>query len=158
MTSMEAYVMGWVFGRLTAAASSDIGGDLFLACQRPYSALARIMAAAHRQGLMTANLDAEIGSALADIDCIEPPMSGGSEACQPLERQGSWQLGYYAGKSGRPCSSVRFDIAAARRAKGMTQGELADAMGVDQPVISRWEAGKVDPTEENIAKLKELLR
>ncbi len=43
MTNREAYVFGWVFGRLNAAAyPQEIGGDLTLAAQRPYTALARI--------------------------------------------------------------------------------------------------------------------
>ena len=38
MTNREAYVFGWVFGRLNAAAyPQEIGGDLTLAAQRPYS-------------------------------------------------------------------------------------------------------------------------
>ena len=40
---------------------------------------------------------------------------------------------------------------------GVTQAQLADAMGVDQAVISRWESGKVSPNAENLKKLKELL-
>ena len=40
---------------------------------------------------------------------------------------------------------------------GVTQAQLADAMGVDQAVISRWESGRVSPNAENLAKLKELL-
>ena len=39
----------------------------------------------------------------------------------------------------------------------MTQVQLADAMGVEQAVISRWESGKVCPNKENLAKLKEIL-
>ena len=71
--------------------------------------------------------------------------------------QGAWQLGFFAGKGKRPLASAEFDIAAARKAKGLTQAQLADAMGVDQAVISRWESGKVSPNAENLAKLKELL-
>lgn len=107
MTQREAYVFGWVFGRLNAESKKN-----------------------------------------------------GSEECQPLEIQVSWQLGYYAGKSKRPLAreAFDFDIVAARKAKGMTQAQLADAMGVDQPVISRWESGKVSPNKENLAKLKEILQ
>lgn len=44
MTNREAYVFGWVFGRLNAAAyPQEIGGDLTLAAQRPYTALARVI-------------------------------------------------------------------------------------------------------------------
>lgn len=48
MTNREAYVFGWVFGRLNAAAyPQEIGGDLTLAAQRPYTALARVISDAH---------------------------------------------------------------------------------------------------------------
>ena len=49
------------------------------------------------------------------------------------------------------------DIAAARKAKGLTQAQLADAMDVNQAVISRWESGKVSPNAWNLDKLKEIL-
>ena len=53
MTNREAYVFGWVFGRLNAAAyPQEIGGDLTLAAQRPYTALARVISDAHRLGLL----------------------------------------------------------------------------------------------------------
>ena len=39
----------------------------------------------------------------------------------------------------------------------LTQAQLADAMGVDQAVISRWESGKVSPNAGNLDKLKEIL-
>lgn len=158
MTSREAYVFGWVFGRLNAESYPDqIGGDISLACARPYSANAKVIFSAQQKRLLTAEIDAQIGEALAEITSIEPPMENGSEKHQPLEIQGSWQLGYYAGKGKRPLASADFDIASARKAKKMTQVQLADAMGVEQAVISRWESGKVCPNKENLAKLKEIL-
>lgn len=39
----------------------------------------------------------------------------------------------------------------------MTQAQLADAMDVNQAVISRWESGKVSPNAWNLDKLKEIL-
>ena len=77
---------------------------------------------------------------------------------QPLELQGSWQLGYYAGKGKRPLATAEFDISNARRARKMTQAQLADAIGMDQAMISRWESGKVTPNKESMKKLKEILR
>ncbi len=159
MTSREAYVLGWVFGRLSRAAlPAEIGGDVALAAPRPYTANARIISDAHRAGLLKGKLDRQVGEALCEIRSVEAPMEGGSERYQPLEIQSSWQMGYYAGKGGIPLPPEEIDIAAARRAKGMTQAQLAEAMGVDQAVISRWESGKVHPNEENIRKLRKLLR
>ena len=158
MTNREAYVFGWVFGRLNADAfPQTVGGDVALAALRPYSANARAISDAHRLGILTGDLDRQIGEALCEINSIDPPMDGESEKHQPLEIQGAWQLGYYAGRGKRPLAAAGFDIAAARKAKKMTQTQLADAMGVDQAVISKWESGKVSPNRENLHRLKELL-
>lgn len=158
MTNREAYVFGWVFGRLSIEAfPEEIGGDVALAAARPYTANARIISDAHRLGLLTGDLDRQVGEALCEITSIDPPMEGGSEKYQPLEIQGSWQLGYFAGKGKRPLAEEKLDIAAARKAKKLTQAQLAEQMGVDQALISRWESGKVSPNKENLAKLKELL-
>lgn len=158
MTSREAYVFGWVFGRIRSEDSKDaIGGDVALAAQRPYSANARIIADAHRTGILTSELDHQIGEALCEISSIEPPMEGGSEKFQPLELQGSWQLGYYTGRGKLPLSPSGFDIPAARKAKKMTQAQLAEQMDVDQALVSRWESGKVSPNKENLTRLREIL-
>lgn len=158
MTNREAYVFGWVFGRLSIEAfPEEIGGDVALAAARPYTANARVISDAHRLGLLKGDLDRQVGEALCEITSIDPPMEGGSEKYQPLEIQGAWQMGYYAGKGKRPLTPVEFDVAAARKAKKLTQAQLAEQMGVDQALISRWESGKVSPHKENLAKLKELL-
>ena len=158
MTSREAYVFGWVFGRLNADAFPLIvGGDVVLAAPRPYSANARAISEAHRLGILKGDLDRQIGEALCEINSIDPPMDGDSEKHQPLEIQGTWQLGYYAGRGKRPLAA-EFDIASARKAKKMTQAQPADAMGVDQAVISRWESGKVSPNSDNMRRLREILQ
>ena len=159
MTSREAYVFGWVFGRLSAEAfPEEIGGDVALAAPRPYTANARIISDAHRLGILKGDIDRQVGEALCEIDNIETPMDGGSEKYQPLEIQGSWQMGYYAGRGKRPLSPEEFDIATARKTKKYTQVQLAELMGVDQALISRWESGRVHPNQDNLKLLKELLR
>lgn len=158
MTNREAYVFGWVFGRLSIEAfPEEIGGDVALAAARPYTANARIISDAHRLGLLTGDLDRQVGEALLEITSIDPPMEGGSEKYQPLEIQGSWQLGYFAGKGKRPLAEEKLDIAAARKAKKLTQAQLAEQMGVGQALVSRWESGKVSPNKENLARLREIL-
>ena len=158
MTNREAYVFGWVFGRLNAAAApNSIGGDVALAPQRPFSASAKVVSDAQRLGILKGNLNDQVGEALSELDIIEPEMDGGSERCQPLGIQGSWLLGYFAGHAKKPLAEESFDISVARRAKKLTQAQLADQMGVDQALVSRWESGKVSPNKDNLAKLKEIL-
>ena len=157
MTTREGYVFGWMFGTIQRASrDSGIGGDIVLACQRPYSANAKLIRAAHQEGLLRGELEQQIMEAMCEITQT-PEMDGGSEKFQPLEMQSAWQLGYYAAKAGRPLGEATLNIAQARKAKGLTQTQLADAMGVDQALVSRWESGKVSPNAENMAKLKELL-
>ena len=52
---------------------------------------------------------------------------------------------------------MREKIRALREAKGMTQTELAEALGVDQTTISTWETGKAAPTMFNLQRLADLL-
>lgn len=40
-----------------------------------------------------------------------------------------------------------------RKAKGMTQEQLAKASGIHRITISKYEAGKVDPKTENAERL-----
>ena len=158
MTNREAYVFGWVFGRLSIEAfPEEIGGDVSLAAARPYTASACVISDAHRLGLLTGDLDRQVGEALCEITSIDPPMEGGTEKYQPLEMQGSWQLGYFAGKGKRPLTEEKLDIAVARKAKKLTQDQLAEQMGVDQALVSRWESGKVSPNKENLTRLREIL-
>jgi len=44
-------------------------------------------------------------------------------------------------------------ISAARRAKSLTQQQLADACGVTKNTVSRWEIGKNNPDQERIVQI-----
>lgn len=48
-------------------------------------------------------------------------------------------------------------IRALREAKGISQRELAEALGVDQSAVSNWERGKAEPTAFNIRRIADLL-
>ncbi len=157
MKSREMYVLGWVSGRI-AAAKPNIKIDVASYCGRPYSGLAQTMATAHREHVLSDALNREIAAALSEITEIDDQIATGeSEVVQPFELQGSWQLGYYAGLSGRPLPEPEFNIAAARKAKGLSQQQLADCMGVDQALVCRWERKIVTPNKENMERLKKIL-
>jgi transcriptional regulator with XRE-family HTH domain len=44
-----------------------------------------------------------------------------------------------------------------RKEKGMSQKELADALGVTQGTVSAWESGRWDPTVENLRAVAKVL-
>jgi transcriptional regulator with XRE-family HTH domain len=50
---------------------------------------------------------------------------------------------------------VRYLVAGAREAAGLTQAELAERLGTKQPVVSRWERGVDEP---RISTLERILR
>ena len=52
---------------------------------------------------------------------------------------------------------VKSPIASARMAAGMTQGQLAEAIGCTQKDVSRWERGTHAPRVETLAKMAEAL-
>lgn len=155
MTNRQYFVMGWIFGAITRAdGGSNIGGDVTLAVMHPFAAQAQIITKAQQKGLLTGDLDQQIMEAMGEITSIpdESP-----EAAPPLEMQGAWQIGYFQGRGGLPLARESFDIGAARKIKHMTQAQLAELMGVDQALVSRWESGKISPSKGNLAKLKEIL-
>lgn len=156
MTNREYFVMGWIFGAITRAdGGSNIGGDVTLAVLHPFVAQAQIITKAQQKGLLTDDLDQQIMEAMEEITSIpdESP-----EVAPTMEMQGAWQIGYFQGRGGLPLSRESFDIGAARKAKRLTQARLAELMGVDQALVSRWESGKVSPNKANLAKLKEILK
>jgi transcriptional regulator with XRE-family HTH domain len=48
-------------------------------------------------------------------------------------------------------------IGDARRARGLTQQALADALGVDRKTVNRWETGRTTTLGPNLARLGEIL-
>ena len=44
----------------------------------------------------------------------------------------------------------------ARKARGLTQVELAEYIGVTQGAVHQWESGKSKPTVENLMKMAKL--
>jgi len=42
--------------------------------------------------------------------------------------------------------------------RGLSQKELAAILGVDESTVRHWEQGGTRPSEENAARIKELLR
>ena len=53
--------------------------------------------------------------------------------------------------------SIGLKIQQARVAKGMTQGELAKALGIDRGSVGRWETGRSVPRQVGIPKVAKVL-
>ncbi len=48
-------------------------------------------------------------------------------------------------------------IAAARRARGLTQGELAAEVGVSRSAVAQWETGRAGQVTANLSRIAEVL-
>lgn len=158
MTNDEAYTFGWVYGYLTkAGAKTSIPFEI--ACARPYMASAGIVANASIKHLLTPDRQKALADAFSRITSMADTDKSGAEKTQSLPMQGTWQMGYYRGLGGQPLppASKTFDIAERRKAKGMTQAQLASAMGVLQSNVSRWESGVVTPNNDTLDRLHKIL-
>lgn len=54
-------------------------------------------------------------------------------------------------------ATIGLRIRAARRARGLNQGALADKLGVSQPTVANWESGIHDPRQLMLAKIAKAL-
>lgn len=158
MTHREAYVFGWVYGTIDAAITAKTGRGIPGnpdPSARPLSSSTLAIQAGVREGVM-GGLDRQIAAAYAEITYLDDARP---EPVQPLDVQGSWQIGYYHAKAGKPLGAPAdpINIESRRRAKKLSQAQLAEIVGVTQAQISRWEKGQAQPTEENLKKLLDAL-
>lgn len=58
--------------------------------------------------------------------------------------------------SGYTMTTVARNIQAARAESGLTQRQVAEALGVDSMLISKWERARHRPNEQNLAALGHL--
>jgi transcriptional regulator with XRE-family HTH domain len=52
---------------------------------------------------------------------------------------------------------MKLRIRELRKARGMTQADLAKLVGVDQSAVAQWETGTSGPHRKNLAKLAQIL-
>lgn len=147
-----AYIFGRCYGLQNMLAESKYdptAKKIQDAVQRPLSGFAAINSYLVANGKMTEEANrrlAELVSEVKDID-LEP---GEPESILPLEQQSSWWLGYYheQGQHGAPYGGGKTygdTMAERRKAKGMSQLELAEKVGTQQSTISRIEKGQMMP-------------
>ena len=68
----------------------------------------------------------------------------------PLELQGIFLMGYNHGND-------KTKLVTKRKAKKITQTQLADLIGATQKDVSRWEQGIVKPSTDTLIKLSQAL-
>ena len=154
MTHATIFVYGYIFGLIKQTAPDVLTAKDFERCAMyPTTETARIISKAHTLRKVTPDLDRKLAAAFSQITELDEEAA---HRVQPIELQGSWQRGYYAAMAGNPLNSW-VDISAARKAKGMSQSQLAEALGVTQAYISAVENGTRNATTEMTAKAKEIL-
>jgi len=154
MTHATIFVYGYIFGILKNAAPDSLTANDFERCaMSPTTETARVITKMHNLRKITPDIDRKIAAAFSQITEFDEQ---DAHRMQPVELQSSWQRGYYAALAGTPLNSWG-DISAARKAKGMSQAQLADSLGVTQAYISAVENGTRNASDEMTAKAKALL-
>lgn len=64
---------------------------------------------------------------------------------------------FMQGESSEITARVAKNIVAARKAAGLRQTDVAEALGVSGRSVVKWEKGLSDPTNANLSRLGELL-
>lgn len=161
MTSKEAYTLGWIYGKLTSVLTEEeyiefdrTGIKLCNAAKHPLENISMLHEYVIQKHKIN-NVFDDIMNAMTNIN-----ISNISTNSLLPALQGNWWIGYYHAKSGNKLPSfddIGYDLKEKRKKKGLTQSELAQALNVDQSVISKWENGSVFINEEQLKKIKSIL-
>lgn len=146
MSKSPSYNLGRVYGLIAARYPQQLQHQASKYCMRPLDGLGLAMSILARDKALFAELNDDIAGLVDDIPPDYPSITS-------LKEQGDWWIGYYTASQ----RTSGWDIAEARKAKGMTQEELAEAIGATRPEVVRWERGIVKPRAETLAKIKSVL-
>lgn len=149
-----AYIYGRCYGLQNTLAGpkyDPTASKIQRAVQYPMSGFALINQYLIAERKMTEEADrriAELVDEIRELD-IEP---GQPEKILPLEQQNAWWLGYYHETTRIKKEKGKDDkgdfgswMVERRKAKGMSQLELAEKVGTQQSTISRIEKGQMMP-------------
>lgn len=147
-----AYIFGRCYGLQNMLAGSKYdptAKKIQDAVQRPLSGFAEINRYLIANGKMTEEANKRIAELVSEVKDIDLEL-GEPGPILTLEQQSSWWLGYYheQGQHGAPSGGGKpygDTMAERRKAKGMSQLELAEKVGTQQSTISRIEKGQMMP-------------
>ena len=150
-----AYIFGRCYGlqnMLAGPKYDPTAKKIQDAVQRPLSGFAAINSYLVANSKMTEEANRRIAELLENVNEIDGE-PGEPEKILPLEQQSSWWLGYYHEiadhqKKNPNRSEIKTygeTVAQRRKAKGMSQVELAEKIGTQQSTIARIERGQMLP-------------
>jgi DNA-binding XRE family transcriptional regulator len=144
----SVYNLGKVYGLAERAIPEPLRSPekKKLLSESPMTYLAEIIKLLIENQKLSPTLDEDIRELLDDVDDDTP-------AHLPIDVQGRWWLGYNAA---RPTNYDK-GITAARKRNKLTQMQLAEAIGTNQRVVSRWENGLSKPSAEFLSKMAGVL-
>lgn len=150
-----AYIFGRCYGlqnMLAGPKYDPTAKKIQDAVQRPLSGFVAINIYLVASGKMTEKANRRIAELISEVKDIDLEL-GEPEPILPLELQSSWWLGYYheiadRQKKNPARSEIKTygeTVAQRRKAKGMSQVELAEKIGTQQSTIARIERGQMLP-------------
>lgn len=150
MNHRQAYIHGYIYGVCAKELQNKLG-DLKLAALHPSASMAQAISKLHELKKNTPSVDQKIAAAMAEITEIDDADLQPGHAID-IAVQGSWQLGYYHARADK--FEPGYNLAAARKAAGLTQSQLAEALGVAQSFISAIEKGTKKAPSDLLEKAK----
>lgn len=164
-TKKDVYAYGYIAGLIESATRrakkrNFIKPSLLQeACSNPHIGFIKIYNLAMKNNIIDEKTDIEIGKVMDYINAPDDDYDPNYRL--PLSLQGTWRIAYYHALNGKSATVFleqdENGILAMRKAAGFSQKKLADALGCGQGHISRWEAGIVTPSVENLKKMAEVL-
>ena len=138
------------FGKMYRLLSDDTLSPqaVNLASMRPLRAYTERILKMQQARKITPRMEKELSELSEEINIDDWIDSIG--AVIPLELQGIFLMGYNHGND-------KTKLVTKRKAKKITQTQLADLIGATQKDVSRWEQGIVKPSTDTLIKLSQAL-
>lgn len=148
----QTYALGKIYAVLASVIpNQDTPERRSKAPLHPMAAATEMLSMASAQRVLTDEIHDEITALYSEVDIDYPNTT-------PLEEQNYWWMGYYHRRDSVSKPVVRNQFVKDIRAnKGLSQADVAEAIGVSQAAYNKWEAGKMRLSPENLSRLADVL-
>lgn len=157
MTNREVFVLGWLYGTI-AKEVPEFVQPVDVASRKPIAAIAELVLKLEISGKLTKLIHRKIVFTSKEVDLLTKDMND----CLDFVLQKEWLLGFFSGRAGELFPTLVNNpdnhVKQLRKENGLTQHQLAEALGVSQSVLSRVESGNEKLYLKYKDKIEEILK